>query len=302
MKRETCISGCRTLDELDLMDIGSYVELPGGNVMFRKGYSSIVPIMSENIPEGIILTKHPVKSIRWKNKVHLCDKDSGLGPDLDFSDTKSEGNDSDSDTSEKTVIDTHDRDRDSRSPLDLDSLSVDGGDNSSQHGSSLDEDDEDEIRGQVQVECENGKIFYCDHVICTVPLGVLKKKANTLFNPPLPQYKLDSINNLLFEPVDKIYLMYERPFLPQNVSEVITLWNVGEDSSQDDPPNIKDCWYKKIYSFVKCKDTILQAWCSGLEAEYLETLSQEEIGDTCTQILKKFLRDPFIPKPINVMW
>ena len=39
------------------------------------------------------------------------------------------------------------------------------------------------------VECENGAKLYADHVICTVPLGVLKESAHTLFAPPLPEDK-----------------------------------------------------------------------------------------------------------------
>jgi hypothetical protein len=53
---------------------------------------------------------------------------------------------------------------------------------------------------------------------------VLKEKAATLFSPPLPQYKLDSIDRLLFGTVDKILLEYDRPFLNPDVSEVMLLW------------------------------------------------------------------------------
>ena len=32
MKRESCITGCDTMKDVDLMSIGSYTELPGGNI------------------------------------------------------------------------------------------------------------------------------------------------------------------------------------------------------------------------------------------------------------------------------
>ena len=58
LKRECCITGegstrssaihtdlclgCSTMKEIDLMSIGSYTELPGGNIALPQGYSSIL--------------------------------------------------------------------------------------------------------------------------------------------------------------------------------------------------------------------------------------------------------------------
>lgn len=46
----------------------------------------------------------------------------------------------------------------------------------------------------VEVICDNGKRIIGDHVICTVPLGVLKHHASTMFHPPLPNYKMEAID------------------------------------------------------------------------------------------------------------
>jgi monoamine oxidase len=74
------------------------------------------------------------------------------------------------------------------------------------------------------VECENGEVYDCEHVIVTVPLGVLKDQVTKeLFNPKLPQYKIESIEKLLFGTVDKIFLEYDRPFLNPTIQEVIHL-------------------------------------------------------------------------------
>lgn len=152
----------------------------------------------------------------------------------------------------------------------------------------------------VEVICENGQQFYADHVICCVPLGVLKAQASQLFSPPLPQYKIKSIEKLLFETVDKIFLEYDRPFLNPEVSEVMLLWDSEECCN--DPADMKNKWYRKIYSFSKLSETLLLAWISGKEAEYMETLSHEEVAETCTNILRKFLNDPFVPKPRSCIW
>jgi hypothetical protein len=49
-------------------------------------------------------------------------------------------------------------------------------------------------------------------------------------------------------------------------------------------------------------ETLLLGWISGREAEYMETLSHDEVVDMCTNILRKFLNDPFIPKPKLCIW
>lgn len=133
-------------------------------------------------------------------------------------------------------------------------------------------------------------------MICTVPLGVLKHKANSLFKPPLPDYKLEAIDRLLFGTVDKILLEYERPFLHPSITEVLLLWE--DDGSEDISKN----WFRKIYSFSKITETLILGWISGKEAEYMETLDNNLIIDTCTMVLRKFLNDPFIPKPHRCVW
>merc|ERR1711892_27965 len=66
LKRECCITGCGDMGEVDLMSIGSYTELPGGNIALPKGYSSLLNPLTENIPPANILKQHPVKCIHWK--------------------------------------------------------------------------------------------------------------------------------------------------------------------------------------------------------------------------------------------
>ena len=43
------------------------------------------------------------------------------------------------------------------------------------------------------IKTTDGKTYCADHVIVTIPLGVLKEKYNTLFNPPLPEKKIKTI-------------------------------------------------------------------------------------------------------------
>lgn len=64
LKRETCITGCDNMEEVDLMEMGSYAELQGGNIRLRNGYSAILEPITKHIPKNCILTKHVVTKIR----------------------------------------------------------------------------------------------------------------------------------------------------------------------------------------------------------------------------------------------
>ncbi|CAG9860988.1 unnamed protein product [Phyllotreta striolata] len=259
LKRETCISGCDDMSEIDLFELGSYEELQGGNIVLPNGYSSILEPLKSAIPIDNLLMKHPVKTIKWTSR-----KTKG----------GSNNDDSDSDDSDRTVIESpSNSNQSSREPSCEKTLN----------------------KHKVEVICDNGKKFLGDHIICTIPLGVLKHCANTMFQPPLSEHKLEAIDRLLFGTVDKILLEYDRPFLHPNITEVLLLWEADSDKETDISKN----WYKKIYSFTKISETIILGWISGKEAEYMETLSNDIIIDVCTSILRKFLNDPFIPKPKN---
>ena len=77
-------------------------------------------------------------------------------------------------------------------------------------------------------------------------------------------------------------------------SLVILLW---EPLPDEESVPMKDRWFRKIYSFSKISETLLLGWISGREAEYMETLKMNNVADVCTNILRKFLADPYVPKP-----
>lgn len=241
---------------IDLLELGSYTELQGGNIILPGGYSSILNPLKSALPPDSILLNCPVKTIKWKRKKTPVLSPGGLNE-------IPEEEDEDGNESDKTITD---------------------------------EPKSSHYDGKVQIICETNEVFYSDHVICTIPLGVLKENPK-IFDPPLPEYKQESIDRLLYGTVNKIFLEYERPFLSQDISEIMLLWE--NDVAVDDPTpeQIKEFWYKKIYSFSKVSDTLLLGWISGKEAEYMETLDDKTISDKCTELLKKFLKDPYIPHP-----
>lgn len=239
LKRETCISGCDSMNEVDLLELGSYTELQGGNIVLPSGYSSILAPVSQAIPPDKLITQCPVSTIHWRRSsvpVTSPNNDSGISD---------QGNDSDD--SDRTVTEDLPITRKSST----DSLEINNSNTpvvKRKHSLKKHRDKGENSTASVEVICENGVRFFADHVICTIPLGVLKESATTLFSPPLPQYKMEAIDRLLFGTVNKIFLFYDRPFLNPDVSEVMLLWN--SDSSKAGTVYI----YKAMYVFVLCKE------------------------------------------------
>lgn len=276
LKRETCITGCDTMNEIDLLELGSYTELQGGNIVLPTGYSSILKPLADDIPDNAIIKSCPVQSINWKWRMP---SEEEVGGGVGVLPTVHE-DECESDDSDRTVT----------------------GATTNRQRSTEEAAPGTNANYKVKIVCENNNVYYADHVICTVPLGVLKDKADTMFNPKLPDFKLESIEHLLFGTVDKIFLEYERPFLNADISEVMFLWETSDGTDQEDEEYVKQNWYKKIYSFSKVTDTLLLGWISGQAAEYMETISHEEVADKCTEILRKFLKDPCVPKPKRCIW
>ncbi|CAG0918602.1 unnamed protein product [Notodromas monacha] len=326
LARETVITGCDSMHEMNLLEIGSYTELPGGNLQLRNGYSAIIPVLKKPIPEQAMRLKHTVTKIKWKTpKASASSGGDGLcvDDDEDF-DTSTES----SENSRSTVIDAMkldliDEEDEEQLPNEADPVPLPPPDLVLQNRKrepdmdlhsqlrdlitkakfktkpqvpskpkpDTEEPKPEEKKFFVEVHCANGKRFLAEHVICCVPLGVLKESAETLFEPSLPSYKLQAIQALKFGVVNKIYLIYSRPFLHRDLSEIIILWDDDVDEAVTEQP-LKETWHRRIYSFSKVTEVVIMAWVAGKAAEFVETLSSQEISEKCTQMLRNFLNDP----------
>lgn len=147
----------------------------------------------------------------------------------------------------------------------------------------------------VCVEMENGEKHYANHVIVTVSLGVLKAACDRMFSPHLPTEKSHAINALGFGTVDKVFIEFDQSIVDEEVFRLSMLWD--EDVPDSDLPH---SWYRKIYSFEVIHERILVGWLSGKEAVYMESLTEEQIGEDCVKVLKKVLKKD-IPSPIKII-
>ena len=78
---------------------------------------------------------------------------------------------------------------------------------------------------KIAVKCEDQTEFTSDHVVVTIPHGILKARLESLFVPSLPAYKVDAINELDFGAVGKVFLEFEEKVIPQDVSYYSYFWS-----------------------------------------------------------------------------
>lgn len=93
------------------------------------------------------------------------------------------------------------------------------------------------------VKCQDGIVFIVDHVITTIPHGVLRKCYENLFKPSLPEEKVKAINGVDFGTLDKIFLEFEEKLIPEHVTMYGALW------SKEDFNAVKGTdkeWYHKF--------------------------------------------------------
>ncbi|ESO86197.1 hypothetical protein LOTGIDRAFT_64197, partial [Lottia gigantea] len=151
----------------------------------------------------------------------------------------------------------------------------------------------------VKVVCNNGSEIQADHVIVTCSLGYLKKHHKTLFTPELPLLKSQAIDKIGFGTVNKIFLYYKEPFWIKNEGSIRYAWT-------DDNYNIKDYkteWFKAIHGFDELhnNDNVLMGSIVGDEGRFLEGLRKDEVKKVCTEQIRRFLNNPSIPEPTDVL-
>ncbi|NP_001314981.1 peroxisomal N(1)-acetyl-spermine/spermidine oxidase [Danio rerio] len=150
----------------------------------------------------------------------------------------------------------------------------------------------------VTIECVNGETFAADHVIVTVPLGYMKKHQNTFLSPSFPLHKLHSIQRMGFGTNNKIFVEFEQPFWDEDCELIYLVWE-DETHLTDVVSDLKMSWIRKLTGFTVLKPTerfghVLCGWIAGQESEYMESLSELEVLQTVTQLLRIFTGNPTI--------
>ncbi|KAG5519152.1 hypothetical protein PMAC_002240 [Pneumocystis sp. 'macacae'] len=146
------------------------------------------------------------------------------------------------------------------------------------------------------VYCEDGSMFNADKVIVTVPLGVLKKSA-IQFNPPLPEWKTQSIRRLNFGLLNKVGgEVYDTAFWDVNIDVFGSLREPDSNGVYD-----KNRETGRFYIFWNCIKTagqpVLLALMAGDSAIQMENETDNELIREATKILKNIYPTKMVPYP-----
>ena len=155
-------------------------------------------------------------------------------------------------------------------------------------------------QGKATVTCEDGEPIEADKVVMAAPLGVLKEQS-IQFDPPLPQWKKDSIRRMGFGLLNKLVLVFEKPFwdTERDMFGLLRQHMTGTGNEQAD--------YKEgrgqFYLFWNCIDTsglpVLIALMAGESAYYAEKASDAVLVAQCLEQLRNCFGRSNVPQPIE---
>ncbi|KAI4273503.1 MAG: hypothetical protein LQ337_004578 [Flavoplaca oasis] len=152
--------------------------------------------------------------------------------------------------------------------------------------------------GTARIQCDDGEVIDADKIVLTTPLGILKE-GDVTFDPPLPDWKAEAINRLGFGTLNKIVLVYDKPF-----------WDVEQDMfgllrESDFPGSLDQEDYVKsrgkFYLFWNCIKTsgrpVLIALIAGDAAVQAESTDDAALVTGVTKELRLIFKDTKVPMP-----
>nr|CAD7264964.1 unnamed protein product [Timema shepardi] len=149
----------------------------------------------------------------------------------------------------------------------------------------------------VSVTCCDGSRFVARHVIVTCSLGYLKENHRTMFRPNLPTTMVRAIEDMGFDTINKIFLVYKDPWWGSDIRGFQLIW------SRHSAEHEAWSWVRDLTGFDVSPNhrAVLLGWIGGRGAEVMEDLSEEEVGKHCTQLLKRFTQRSNIPPPSRII-
>ncbi|XP_037047897.1 spermine oxidase-like [Bradysia coprophila] len=145
---------------------------------------------------------------------------------------------------------------------------------------------------RISVKCSDNTIYHANHVIVTLSLGCLKTNLHTMFRPALPHAYVQTIRDIGFETINKIFIQFEHPWWKEMDGIQLIFRN----------DNYKDHnWTRHISGFDVMKpgpSNTLLAWVGGRGAIEMEKLTDSQVIHDCIALLAQFTKSE-IPAPIK---
>ncbi|KAG5873650.1 hypothetical protein JTB14_004607 [Gonioctena quinquepunctata] len=145
---------------------------------------------------------------------------------------------------------------------------------------------------QIELACDN-RTFVGDHLILTQSLGILKEFPDLDKLLPLPMK--NSIMDMGFHSIGKIYMFFNEKWWGETKGFQF-LWN--SDEQLDDNEEWVRCLsgFEEVFDHPNC----LLGWIGGKGVEKMEELSEDEVGNICVKMLRRFLTDYRVPDPSKI--
>ena len=156
--------------------------------------------------------------------------------------------------------------------------------------------------GSTKILCEDGDSFDADHIVLTTSLGVLKDEY-VQFDPPLPDWKIGPIQRLGFGTLNKVILVYDKPFwkVDQDMFGLLREPEVHDSLDQEDYIANRG----RFYFFWNCIKTtgrpVLISLMAGDAAHQAESSNDAELVAEVTQELAKIFKQTLVPQPIETI-
>lgn len=135
--------------------------------------------------------------------------------------------------------------------------------------------------------------YSADAILCTLPLGVLKQSVaqnapvpNVVsFQPPLPEWKIKSINSLGYGLLNKVILCWDRPFWDQDSN---LFGHIGTTTNSRG----------ELFLFWNLyKSPVLMALVAGEAAGIMEKVADDVIVGRCLTVLKNIFGPANVSQP-----
>ncbi|XP_061707009.1 protein anon-37Cs-like [Cydia pomonella] len=142
----------------------------------------------------------------------------------------------------------------------------------------------------------DGEEFHCDYVISTVSIGVLLAHSSRLFCPQLPLPKMCAMNYIGNGLFDNIYFAYYRPFWFWHNADIDFKCCHSQLGGGND-------WTRGITTIQKVpsSNNVLCIRVVGEEARMMETLSDQDLAESITSLLRCHTGNNCIPYPMTIV-
>ncbi|GIZ43561.1 hypothetical protein CKM354_000678200 [Cercospora kikuchii] len=153
-----------------------------------------------------------------------------------------------------------------------------------------------------KVVCTNGEVYEADEVIVTTPLGVLKSNAID-FDPPLPGWKQGAIDRMGFGLLNKVILLYDKPFWDTD-RDMFGLLNEAERTASLDPSDYasRRGRFYLIWNATKTSGRpMLIALMAGNAAHDAEWTPTSTLMSEVTERLQGVFTHVEVPAPLEVI-